>query len=165
MPVRGANAAIAADRLDLALYYHPGSDARVRVERLGTITSSVYCGRGHPLFRKRRVTRAELLAHTFSAPPADESGAAMDDWPAQVPRLVALTVGAVATNVEVARSGKLLAVLPDAAAAQFVRAGALRRIDGRLVPPTSVFAAYAPDTDGQPYFAALLAALRKRFPG
>ena len=89
----------------------------------------------------------------------------MDDGPAQVPRLVALTVGAVATNVEVARSGKLLAVLPDAAAAQFVRAGALRRIDGRLVPPTSVFAAYAPDTDGQPYFAALLAALRKRFPG
>ena len=63
-----ANAKLARGELDVAFYYEDVVADDVIVERLGHTPMSIYCGRGHPLFTRPRVVRADLLAHPFSVP-------------------------------------------------------------------------------------------------
>lgn len=89
-----------------------GSDGLETVA-LGTVRNFVYCGKGHPLFGRRHVSRARVLAHPFVAPPLDPAGKPLDGWPVDVPRTVALQVDLLRVGLEICLQGELLAVLPE----------------------------------------------------
>jgi DNA-binding transcriptional LysR family regulator len=95
---------------------------------LGDATNAVYCGPGHPLHGRRRVTPERLTAHAFVAPPADASGQCVDGWPVGVPRTVAMQVDQLRVGLEICLRGGLLAVLPDDLVAEHALAGSLWRL-------------------------------------
>lgn len=113
----GDNAA-ALRRGDLDICFH-GPDAAlhgaegVETTSLGTVRAFVYCGRGHPLFGRRRVAASRVVAHPFVAPPLDAAGKPLDGWPVEVPRNVALQVDQLRVGLEICVQGDLLAVLPE----------------------------------------------------
>ena len=127
--------------IDLAFYYEERAVDGIVVERVGQTPMSVYCGRGHPLFSKRRITQETVLEYAFSVPQVGDSGKLMDDWPTEIPRRVGMRITLLRSNLEVCRSGALLTVLPDVAAATDLAAGELRRLPMRNLPPIDVFAA------------------------
>ncbi|MEZ5964753.1 MAG: LysR family transcriptional regulator [Planctomycetota bacterium] len=108
----------ALTRGDLDICFH-GPDATLHGQRglvtmpLGTVRNHVYCGKGHPLFGKRRVATSRVLGFPFVAPPLDASGKPLDGWPVPVPRTVALQVDQLRVGLEICMQGDLLAVLPE----------------------------------------------------
>jgi DNA-binding transcriptional LysR family regulator len=136
-----ANAKLARGELDVAFYYEDVVADDVIVERLGHTPMSIYCGRGHPLFTRPRVVRADLLAHPFSVPMIGDTGRAMDGWPTELQRRIGMRITMLRSNLEVCRSGLLLTVLPDVTAAPGVAAGELRRLSCLDLPPIEVFVA------------------------
>jgi DNA-binding transcriptional LysR family regulator len=149
-------------RLDLLLHYHASAEQHIVVERLGELTSSIYCGRAHPLWRKRVRNYRDVLSHAFSVPHSDDTGASLDDWPPDVPRRVGLRITSLATQVDVAESGRFLAVLPDMTAAPLRRRKELRRLCAAPVAIATAYASYAPGFSGHPYLEQLLTTLRAR---
>jgi DNA-binding transcriptional LysR family regulator len=131
---------LARGELDVAFYYEEVAADGVVVERLGVTSVSVYCGRGHPLFCRRRLTEAMVLEHSFSVPQIGDSGRVMDGWPTDLSRKVGMRITLLRSNLEVCRSGALLAVLPDVTAARFARAGELRPLPMRRLPDIEIFA-------------------------
>jgi len=85
-----ANELLSRGVLDVAFYYDALTHEGLSIERLGAATSSVYCGRGHPLFRVARPPRREILKHEFSVPEIGDKGSAMDNWPVDIPRRVGM---------------------------------------------------------------------------
>jgi DNA-binding transcriptional LysR family regulator len=142
-----AHQGLARGEIDVAFHYEPVTLDDVELERLGTTGSSVYCGRGHPLFGARRVTRAMILAHPFSVPMVGDAGRSMDGWPIDVARRVGMRITLLRSNLEVCRSGILLAVLPDVTAAGELARGRLRRLPFAGLPPIEVFAAHGASGD------------------
>jgi len=138
-----ANVKLPRGELDVAFYYEDVLADGVVVERLGETSMAVYCGRGHPLFARPRVSRADVLAHPFSVPMVGDTGRAMDGWPTEVQRQVGMRITLLRSNLEVGRSGLLLTVLPDVTAAPAVAARELRRLACIELPPIEVFAAQA----------------------
>lgn len=135
-----ANYLLARRELDVAFHYETVIAERVIVEPLGRTSAGVYCGRGHPLFDRPRVRRDDVLAHAFSVPQVGDSGRMMDGWPPAVTRSIGMRITLLRSNLEICRSGVLLAVLPDVTALDGVRAGELRRLPFAL-PAIEVFAA------------------------
>jgi DNA-binding transcriptional LysR family regulator len=80
---------------------------------LAKVTTGVYCARGHPLFGRDDADRDEIALHPFVAPPNDANGSPIDGWPGEWRRKVVLEVDRQAIGIDVASSGRLLAVLPD----------------------------------------------------
>jgi DNA-binding transcriptional LysR family regulator len=138
-----ANARLLRGELDVAFYYERLTVDGVVATRLGETHSALYCGRGHPLFARRKVTEADVLAHPFSVPQIGDSGQVLDGWPSEVPRLVGMRITMLASNVQVCEAGLMLTVLPELAARPGVAAGTLRRLPCRPLPPIEVFAARA----------------------
>jgi DNA-binding transcriptional LysR family regulator len=136
-----ANAMLSRGQLDVAFYYEDVTVQSVRVHRIGSTPASVYCGRAHPLFGRRRVGRADVLEHAFSVPQIGDTGRVMDGWPPEVPRRIGMRITVLRSNLHVALSGVLLTVLPDATAAPHVTRRELRRLPCVSVPPIEVFAA------------------------
>ena len=136
-----ANTELARGKLDLAFYYEELTAEGVLVERLGETSMSVYCGKGHVLFRQSRVTQKNVLEHPFSVPQIGDSGRVMDGWPADLPRLVGMRITMLQSNLSVCLSGTLLTVLPDVVAAVHVRQKELRRLPVHGLPAIEVFAA------------------------
>lgn len=136
-----ANGLLSRGQLDVAFYYEEVTAQHVLVTRIGRTPASVFCGRAHPLFRRRRVTRADVLAHPFSVPQIGDSGRVMDGWPPDIPRRVGMRITVLRSNLHVALSGALLTVLPDVTAAPHVARGELRRLGAITLPPIDVFAA------------------------
>lgn len=147
-----ANHLLSRGELDVAFHYEPVIADRVIVERLGSTTAGVYCGRGHTLFGRARLRRADVLAHAFSVPQVGDTGQPLDGWPATVVRAIGMRITLLRSNLQVCRSGVLLAVLPDVTAANDARAGHLRRLPFEL-PSIEVFAAQG--VDGRRERAAL----------
>ena len=127
--------------LDVAFYYEEVTAEDVVVERLGQLGASIYCGRGHPLFTRRKVTLADVLAHPFSVPRVGDTGRVQDGWPSDVPRTVGMRIMLLRSNLLVALSGTLLTVLPDVTAAPHRAARELRRLKVLDLAPIEVFAA------------------------
>ncbi len=127
--------------LDVAFYYEEVTREELVVERIGQLTASIYCGRGHPLFAARKVTLAAVQAHPFSVPRIGDSGRVQDGWPSHVPRTVGMRITLLRSNLVVALSGALVTVLPDVTAAPHVTTGELRRLPVLVLPPIEVFAA------------------------
>jgi DNA-binding transcriptional LysR family regulator len=136
-----ANAQLVRGQIDLAFYYEEVTAAGVVVERLGQTSTSIYCGREHPLFGARRVTLEQVLAHPFSVPQIGDSGRIMDGWPADLRREVGMRITLLRSNLEVCRSGALLTVLPDVTAAPDLERGLLRRLPVVELPAIELFAA------------------------
>jgi DNA-binding transcriptional LysR family regulator len=136
-----ANAQLLRGQIDLAFYYEEVTAAGIVVERLGQTSTSIYCGRGHPLFGARKVTLERVLEHPFSVPQIGDTGRIMDGWPADLRREVGMRITLLRSNLEVCRSGVLLTVLPDVTAAPDLEAGLLRRLPVVDLPPIELFAA------------------------
>jgi len=173
--LRTSEALAALDRgeLDVVLHYEalddePGADTRGRtararraVERLGSTGTGVYCGRGHPLFARRRVSRADVLAAPFAVPQIGDSGRVQDGWPSEVPREVGMRITLLASNVDVCLSGLLLTVLPDVAAARHVKVRTLRRLPFDALPAIEVFASRRLSETERPAARELLLAVTR----
>ena len=157
-----ANAGLARGQLDVAFYYEDPTADGIVVIRLGELGASVYCGRGHPLWKARRPSRRDVLAHAFSVPQIGDTGRVQDGWPAEVPRQVGMRIHTVRSNIEVSRSGALLTVLPDLSAAPLVAARELRRLPVPALPRIPVFAARTRADLGRPAVQALIDAVRAR---
>ena len=136
-----ANDLLIRGELEVAFYYEAVAAEGLVIERLGDTPMSVYCGRGHPLFSRRRVARADVLAHPFSVPRMGDVGRALDGWPAELTRRVGMRITLLRSNLDVCRSGTLLAVLPDVAAERCAAAHELRRLPFDPLPAIEVFAA------------------------
>jgi len=136
-----ANEQLTQGRVDAAFSYEALSADGVLVERIGSTSSAVYCGRGHPLFAKPRVSIDDVLEHAFSVPEVGDSGRVMDGWPTSLPRTIGMEITLLRSNLYVCASGTLLTVLPDVTALPLVRAGTLRRLAKPALPDIDVFAA------------------------
>jgi DNA-binding transcriptional LysR family regulator len=136
-----ANNLLVRGKLEVAFYYEEVTAEDVIVERLGQLGASVYCGRSHPLFARRKVTRQDILAEPFSVPRVGESGRVRDGWPTEVPRKIGMRIELLRSNLVVSLSGTLLTVLPDVTAAPHVAVGELRRLPAIELPPIDVFVA------------------------
>lgn len=132
--------------LDVAFTTNPIDDAALTIFALGRFTSGVYCGREHPLFRKRKVGIEAVQACAFVAPPLDDSGHPLEGWPVELARTVDVVAGDLQVGVEVCRAGRHLAVLPDGIAKPEVKHGELKRIAIEVIPPTPFFACHRRST-------------------
>lgn len=126
-------------RVDLALVESPIRHAELSTARLGRGTSSVYCGRSHPLYERAELKTSEIVAHEFVAPP-DLPGPPLDDWPAEVSRAVGLRVDQVRVALQACLDGHFLAVLPDDVARPASDRGELWRIPYEGISPSTVYA-------------------------
>jgi len=136
-----ANTMLARGQIDVAFYYQHVTTDRVVVQRIGRIGASVYCGKKHPLFGVKRVTRKKLLEHQFSVPQIGATGRVMDGWPPELPRTVGMRITMLRSNLHVCLSGLMLTVLPDVTAAPYVAKKQLRRFPVSELPDIDVFAA------------------------
>jgi len=136
-----ANQALVRGEIDAAFYYDPLTHDALSIDRIGQATASVYCGRGHPLFGRKRVSMKTLQAHPFSVPAIGDRGVSMDGWPVEVPRQIGMHITLLTTNVEVSLGGQMLTVLPDVAAYAHVAQDKLHRLPLEIVPPVQLFAA------------------------
>lgn len=127
--------------LDVAFWYEDVTTEEIVVERLGQIGASIYCGRGHPLFATKKPSLADVLAHPFSVPRIGDTGRVQDGWPSDVPRKIGMRITMLRSNLQVARSGRLVTVLPDVTAAPHEASGELRRLPVLELAPIEIFAA------------------------
>lgn len=109
----GVLKALLRGRIDLAFQSEPLSGKHIETEFLGEVSNGVYCGPGHPLFRKRSHDLERILKHPFAAPVPDPSGQTNDGWPTRLPRRIDLHTDHMATGIRVCEQGRLLAALPD----------------------------------------------------
>jgi DNA-binding transcriptional LysR family regulator len=135
-----AHARIVRGEVDVAFHYEDLSPEDLTIERVGSMGKSVYCGRGHPLYAKRRVSRADVLEHAFSVPEVGDSGRRMDGWPPSLPRDAGMQITLLRSNLQVSLSGILLTVLPDVTARPHMLTGELRRLREPQLPPIDVYA-------------------------
>lgn len=159
---REANAMLARGQLDVAFYYEELTADGIVLTRLGALSASVYCGRAHPLFARRRIARDELLAHPFSVPQIGDTGRVMDGWPADLPRRIGMRITTLRSNLQVCLSGALLTVLPDVTAAPHLPTRELRRLPAPRLPPIDIFAAHHASATPRGSVAHLIAAVRAR---
>ncbi|HUB05798.1 MAG TPA: LysR family transcriptional regulator [Myxococcales bacterium] len=146
-------------QLDLGLSERPvPATEGVAIDDLGGVPFSVYCGRGHPLHRARRISRADLARHAFLAPSEAGDLGTSDHWPETVERRVALRVSDLWLAMTVCAEGRLLAVLPDVAVRSSPFAERLRRLPAAMEFPNRLVAARRRELplSGRPSLAGLL---------
>jgi len=136
-----ANERLIQGRLDVSFYYEALTHPDLVIEKIGSTTASVYCGRSHPLFDVAEVGWDQLLQWPFSVPAVGDSGQVMDGWPPDVHRRIGMHIWLLTTNLEVCLSGALVTVLPDVTALAHLQAGALRRFAAPFIAPIPMFAA------------------------
>lgn len=132
--------ALLRGHIDLAFQSETVAHEHLVTEFLGEASNGVYCGPGHPLFRKRRITLDDLLAQPFAAPVPDASGQTTDGWPARLRRRVGLYADHMAVGIRACQQGWLIATLPDAIG----RAHGLRRLPGVEIPNSPMYATHRP---------------------
>lgn len=157
-----ANNLLVRGRLEVAFYYEEITAEDIVVERIGQLGASIYCGRTHPLFERRKVTRADVLAAPFSVPRVGESGRVRDGWPTDMPRKVGMRIELLRSNLVVSLSGTLLTVLPDVTAAPHVANGELRLLPVIPLPPIDIFVARHQGTLGRRPAELLIEAVKRQ---
>ena len=114
------------------------------IEKLGEISTAIYCGRSHPLFTAPDPVLVHVCDHEFAAPMPNEEGISPDGWPPEKTRRIGLYIDQLQTAVEVCLSGQYLAVLPDETVQDHVPTGALRRIAMKGLAPSPMYAVRRP---------------------
>ena len=127
-------------RIDVAFQSEPVAHPRITTTYLGEAGNGVYCGPGHPLHRKRRVTIEQILEHAFAAPVPDADGSTSDGWPARLQRRVGLYADHMAVGIRACQRGRLLSVLPDAIGAEH----GLRRLPMEDLPNAPMYVMHRP---------------------
>ena len=155
-----ANPLLVQDRIDVAFYYDALARDDLVIEQLGHATAALYCGRGHPLFARRRLTLDDVLAHEFSIAEVGDRGIPMDGWPIELPRKVGMQISLLLTNLDVVLSGQFIAVLPDVVALPFRKERRLRRLAFDLIPPTDLYVAHRESESPTGRVGRLISAVR-----
>jgi DNA-binding transcriptional LysR family regulator len=159
---REANRQLASGLIEVAFYYDATSMPGVVCEKIGTLANSLYCGKAHPLFGKKRVSSQELAEHEFSVAAIGDRGTPMDGWPVELPRRIGFQILMLSTNLRVSLSGRFVTVLPDVVAAPDFEAGRLWRLEPELVPDTDVYAACREEDAGTSFTAEVISEVGKR---
>jgi DNA-binding transcriptional LysR family regulator len=124
-----AKRALLDGTLDLGLFEDPAGDPELLVERLHALRFGVYCGPGHPLYRRRRARLASLAEYPFVVCTGDR-------WPRHLPRRIGLELSEVTLAREACARGDFLTVLANVVAeAHPVR---LRRLPIDVVPGSAL---------------------------
>jgi DNA-binding transcriptional LysR family regulator len=159
---REANRQLASGLIEVAFYYDATSMPGIVCEKIGTLTNSIYCGRSHPLFGKKRVDSRELAGHEFSVAAIGDRGTPMDGWPVELPRRIGFQILMLSTNLRVSLSGRFVTVLPDVVAAPELAAGRLWRLAPEVVPDTDVHAACREEDAGHGFTSDLIREVAQR---
>ena len=125
--------------VDVAMAVIPGAHPSLQVVDLGRFGNGVYCGRGHPLQRRRKLSDADVSAYPFVAPPRID-GPPLDGWPPDLTREVAMRSDQMLMALTAVSDGELLGVFPDAVVAAHGEERGLRRLPWERLPPTRVHA-------------------------
>lgn len=125
--------------LDLGIVPDRVTHPRLVVDRLLELTSGVYCGKGHPLFRSRRPTLQRILLHPFAAPVSSPEGLPRDGWPAELDRTVAVYLEQLQVALDLCASGQVLALFPDRVADASPLRARLRRLPPDVIPPVWLY--------------------------
>lgn len=122
---------VAQGRLDLGLTVGGGTRPELRYQQLGHSEGALVCGRGHPLYRRGRVTAGQLtrfpsvVPRFFGAehlPPLDQF--------LELPRRVGATIELLQMGIALAASGRFLGYFPRITVAAQLRSGALKALSG-----------------------------------
>jgi DNA-binding transcriptional LysR family regulator len=108
--------ALAEGLLDVGLTIGAPGSKEVNAERLGRSPGRIVCGRGHPLYRSRRISRAALLEHAFVVPRffQREHLPSLDQFPEdRYPRRVGATIELLQMMVELTIAGTYLGYFPE----------------------------------------------------
>ena len=157
-----ANRQLANGQIEVAFYYDATSAPGITCRRIGSLSNSIYCGRQHPLFGKKRVSLEQLTEHEFSVAAVGDRGTPMDGWPVELPRKIGFQIMMLSTNQEVALSGRFVCVLPDVVAEREAKAGRLWRLDPDPVPETAVYAACRDEDAESSFTSAVIAEVERR---
>ena len=141
--------------MDVAFYYEAMTHEHLEITHLGHLHARVYCGRTHPLFKKRRLTQEDVLMHSFSVPQAGDSGLVQDGWPVELPRKIGMRISMLSSNLAVCLSGQFLTVLPSVVAAEHLKTKNLRELPLNVVDPIAVYGARR-KSDGENMASALV---------
>lgn len=138
LPTQSIHDALLRGRLDVAFSEDPGHHDHLDTACVGSLSRSIYCGPGHPLYHRVDVTNEELLEYGFVAPVPDASGRTVDGWPVDLPRRVILHVTDELAVRQVCSRGQHLAVLLtlDSHVQQF----GLRELPSHHIPECRIFA-------------------------
>jgi len=153
--------------IDVAFVRHAIAKTQLSLERLGDVSGSVYCGKGHPLYDVDSCGVADVLEHPFIALDVEGASRGGGWWPAEYRRTIALSLEAVDVATEVCAEGELLCVLPDVVVARHVeRLGLdLRRVPVEVVRPSEVYAVWRDRLEVPGRAELLVAAVRAVFAG
>ncbi|MFT6396014.1 MAG: DNA-binding transcriptional LysR family regulator [Bradymonadia bacterium] len=137
-PEPDETAGLLRGELDLVVTHDPRPVSGVDVLEISDQTFGVYCGPQHPFF-DLEVEAADLRGQRYVVAGGPDDGTSTH-WPSDWPRDIAVEVGNLAVRLGLCISRDILAVLPDAAVADHVRLGRLRRLPGPDLRPRTLFA-------------------------
>jgi len=144
--------------IDVAFVTRAAERNDLVVQRVGTLTRSIYCSSEHPLAKISAACFEDLLAHSFVVADATEEHDAADEgWPVEHVRRVGLRSALVEVRLEACRSMGMLAVLPDAIVARARDGDAFHRIPLDVLPAASIYAVLRASLDSAPTPAHALA--------
>ncbi|MEZ6186187.1 MAG: LysR family transcriptional regulator [Planctomycetota bacterium] len=158
LPRDDPHAQLLKGEIDLYLSEFSPAPRALHVEVLGHYQNGVYCGEGHPLFRRRRLGVEELLQHPFVGPP-EIAGPAPDNWPPELRREVRVHVEQLTSALLICAQGRYLSALPDSVV-RLVGAGRLKRLPWDGMPPARIYATLRPILGPRDRAARVLTVLR-----
>ncbi|MBT6488709.1 MAG: LysR family transcriptional regulator [Deltaproteobacteria bacterium] len=141
--------------LDVAFYYEALTDERLEINHLGELRAGIYCGKNHPLFKKRKLTQAQILEHPFSVPQTGQNGLVQDGWPVELNRRIGMRITMLSSNLAVCLSGQFLTVLPDVVADRYIQSKELKQLPMDVIEPIPVYGARR-KSDGENTASALV---------
>jgi LysR family transcriptional regulator, carnitine catabolism transcriptional activator len=131
---------VSEGRCDVGFTIGGGARSRdVETHVLGRSNGVLVCGRGHPLYRARRVTSARLIEYPFVVPRflGREAAPPLDQFPSSVERTIGATIELMQMGIELCVRGRFLAYFPEVSIRGPLKDGRLRAVRG--IPPGSPF--------------------------
>jgi DNA-binding transcriptional LysR family regulator len=125
--------ALQEDRLDLALTIGARASPGIQIRSLGRSRGVLVCGRGHPLYRRGRVSARDLERHPSVVPRFwdAEQLPPLDQFPEErYARKVGATIELLQMEIELAKSGAYLAFLPEISVAEELQDRSLKALRG-----------------------------------
>ncbi|MBI3074001.1 MAG: LysR family transcriptional regulator [Deltaproteobacteria bacterium] len=122
---------LAQGRLDVGLTIGGGTRPEIHYQKLGHSEGVLVCGRGHPLYRRGRITPAQLATFPSVVPRflGAEHLPPLDQF-LDLPRHVGATIELLQMGVSLALSGQFLAYFPQITIAAQLRNGSLKALRG-----------------------------------
>lgn len=156
--------ALQEGRLDLALTIGARPSPGIEILSLGRSRGVLVCGRGHPLYRRGRVSPRDLERHAFVVPrfwDAEELPP-LDQFPEErYPRRVGATIELMQMEVELVKSGAYLGFLPHISVARELQNRSLKALAGLDIDTRFELQVLVTNTRQKPAVAVLVACARE----